>query len=877
MGDTEIVPLRVQNVLDSEIIRLNLWSMKFNATSFKLEGFVRNEEGTMMQKVCSEFICRRFTSTLLFDVSGRFFDLVGQIDREYQQKMGMPSRIIDEFSNGIPENWADLIYSCMSANQRSALRPIQQAPKEPIRTRTEPIVTLADETELTGGCQKNSENEKERNRREREEQQTKERERRLEEEKQRRDAEAEAERRRKEEEELEEANYTLRAPKSQNGEPITPIRFTRGHDNGGAKKVFIFEQTPVRKQGPIASSTPQQKQRLADGANNQIPPTQKSQDSVQAVQPPPPRPAARNAQFASDADLFAVPKAPPSKSVRNLAASNVDIFADVDSVLDTFHFESTPGRVRKPGRRNVSSPSPEPRHRSSSRDGYEQSRYSQRYEHDNSRWSRHNATYRRHEDESRMSRKRSIVRDDFEYSRRHDDGARRRDYYDADIQGDSKRYRGRDASSSSGRSVRFEEEHRRHGDEYRDPRGPRDYNDYGRRRNHANSRSGEDEEKLNAIVRREKELRNRLQKSQKASSSSYRHRSNSSDAEESLNEWDIENQELLDNSMMFGDGIPKRSNARKDKFVKKQATRSKPANSTKSPAQARKKKRASLEDNRDLNDSIACNRPRRSCVTPVAKKITWRKQDLDRLKRVIALKKPSASDADWTEVLRLLAKEGVVEPEVVRQIAITRLKWVEPEQNEEVLKQVEEVEQKRRRGAVARVKENVKMHEELREGGNHRAEDLQSGVESMEDYQPEDVAADQSLLALRTPIVTKKRGGTRASIMPKPVEDSPMSRGNNSTFNSPRLEQTKAKDIETNFKYVQHLSMMQARPSSRLKKSSSMNNSTYRGNKNTSISLEKGTQKALKIINRGTTIHEDDENEDNDDDDDMREEDTSIY
>lgn len=51
----------------------------------------------------------------------------------------------------------------------------------------------------------------------------------------------------------------------------------------------------------------------------------------------------------------------------------------------------------------------------------------------------------------------------------------------------------------------------------------------------------------------------------------------------------------------------------------------------------------------------------------------------------------------------------------------------------------------------------------------------------------------------------------------------------------------------------------------------------YRGNKNTSISLEKGTQKALKIINRGTTIHEDDENEDNDDDDDMREEDTSIY
>lgn len=43
------------------------------------------------------------------------------------------------------------------------------------------------------------------------------------------------------------------------------------------------------------------------------------------------------------------------------------------------------------------------------------------------------------------------MRDDFEYSRRHDDGARRRDYYDADIQGDSKRYRGRDASSSSGR------------------------------------------------------------------------------------------------------------------------------------------------------------------------------------------------------------------------------------------------------------------------------------------------------------------------------------------------------------------------------------------------------------------------------------------
>lgn len=191
-------------------------------------------------------------------------------------------------------------------------------------------------------------------------------------------------------------------------------------------------------------------------------------------------------------------------------------------------------------------------------------------------------------------------------------------------------------------------------------------------------------------------------------------------------------------------------------------------------ASAKKNKRDPIETV-DLNESIASNRPRRSCVATAPKRITWPKRDLDKLRHVIDLKKPSANIDDWAEVTRLLKKDGV-QAAYVKLIAETKLKWKEPTQDAEVLRLEEEEETKRRRGAAAKVKEGVRMRQEIR-GGGEKEDDLRRGVEAVEDYQPDDMDADQSLLALATPVVAKKKGGTRASILPQPVEDSPLVRG----------------------------------------------------------------------------------------------------
>ncbi|PIC52282.1 hypothetical protein B9Z55_002453 [Caenorhabditis nigoni] len=895
MGDRNVVPARVQNVLDMDIVRLNLWSIQFVDSGVILEGFVRSEDGNMMQKVRSGMICKRMTATMLFDFSGCFFELSGQIDREYQQKMGMPSRVIDEFTSGFPENWVSLIKSFLPVNPISAVKHIQPAPREPLRPISEPIVTLPDETTL--------ESEKDQKRREKEERLEKKRleEERLEKErreqklraqkeKERREAvaAAEAEKKRLEEEE-DAANYTIRVPKSQSGEAITPIRFTRGNGQKGANVRPIFDKTPVREKtaGPLASSTPQ------------APPPQQRLSNVEK-KPASPEPQPRNPQrdreiqYASDSDLFAVPKLPAPKTTKPSTTSEassggvLDFLDEMDTLFDTVVVEQTPTRDRRPPRRYSRSPSPRRRQHSSSRDmgkgydNFESSRYSQRYNdnYNTSRMSRRDDTFRRNDerrDESRMSRKRVYNNspDDFEYNNRYDDRSRRPDYYDSDSRYDSKRSRPRETSSSSGRSVRFEDDYRRNHRDPRDRSDSKDYRNYDESRRNPEDRR-EEKRKLNDILRREEELVTRLQ-NRKKPSASYR-REPSSDEDDTADEWDRENQEILDNSMMFGDGLSqkkRRSAGRPSKPSKKERqVQPKPV---RKPPQPKKKQKSPPDE---LNDSIASNRPRRACVTPstpAPKRIVWPKRDLDRLKHTIGLKKPTGSDADWAEVTRLLAKEGV-DAEVVKQVAITRLKWKEPAQDPETIQREEEEEKKRRRGVAARVKEGVKLHEELRQPGVKRGDNSQTGVEAMEDYEPDDVAADQSLLALQTPVGAKRKGGTRASIMPEPVEDSPLVRRNNSTFNSPRLDQTKAKEVETTLKYVQHLSMMNARPSSRAN-TSYYNKSSSRGggSKNTSMSLEQGTRKALKIINRGRTIHEEDEDEDDDDDDEDQYEDGVVY
>lgn len=892
MGDGGVVPARVQNVLDMDVVRLNLWSIQFSGSGVQLEGFVRSEDGNMMQKVHSGTICRRMTATMLFDVAGCFYELAGQIDREFQLKIGMPSRVIDEFTNGFPDNWTFLIKSCLNTEPKSVMRPIQAAPREPFRTRGEPIVTMPDETLLA----ENLAIEKDRKRKEREGQQKREHEERLRgqrEEEQREAADALEEKRQKEEEkqlqeeeekirrqeeEEEAANYTLRAPQSQCGEPITPIRYVRGNGQKGANIRPIFDKTPVsckrtKSVGPLASSTPQapppQQERRPSNIENKQP-----ESSLTAKPRPPVQNPIRETQYCSDSEFFAVPKLPASRSHKNSTASTqsapLDFLDEMDALFETANVDKTPGREKKP--RKVSR-SPSPEFYSSSREGgsgYHRNEFSrhshnQRYNEDynTSRMSRRNDTFRKNEgrrDESQMSRKRGHNNSPDEYSRRWEDRSRRQDHYDPDTRHDTKRPRPRDQSSSSGRSVRFEQDYPRRRPDSRDSSVRRDYRDYEVHRNRESSGDREEQRKLSDILRREREIMTRLQNSQR--SSTFRRTAYSSEEDELADEWDRENQEILDNSTMFDDGLSeKKQKSGGRQFTKQTKTRRPPQpKPARKPAQPKKNNRAEEID--EMNDSIASSRPRRACATPstpAPKRITWPKRDLDKLQHTISLKKPTGADADWAEVARLLAKDGV-DPETVKQVAISKLKWKEPSQ--ETI-QMEEEEKKKRRGAAARVKEGVRMHEELREGGDKRGDNSQGGVEALDDYQPDDVAADQSLLALQTPIAMKKRGGTRASIMPQPVEDSPVAKGSNSTFNSPRLDQTRAKEVETTLKYVQHLSMMNARPSSRAN-TSYLNKSPSRGggSKNTSLSVEQGTRKALKMMNRGRTIHEEDEDDD---------------
>ncbi|CAI2322473.1 unnamed protein product [Caenorhabditis sp. 36 PRJEB53466] len=854
MGDTAVLPIRVQNVLDMEIIRLNLWSIKFNANSIVLEGFVRNEDGTMMQKVSSEAICKRMNATMLFDVSGRFFELTGQIDKEFQLKKGMPGRIAEEFMNGFPENWAFLISSCLSNEQRSAIRPIQAAPVQPLRPK-EPIVTLADETDLSGDrtiSRKNSDKEREDKESTRKAEIEDTEKRKLEEFQQELEQarkQKEAEKRRKEE--LDAANFTFRAPYSEGLGAITPIRFNRGNENTRKRGQKIFD-TPSRE---ILTSTPKT-----------APPREPEQPRTIDG----PKKQEKLVTYATDNDLFAVPKLPRSMPAASRASSlhphplptssssDIDVFDLADSMFETANINTTPARdsrSSKPNRRYDDYSPPNRYHGQSSssntfsREYDSGNRYRGRQDDYNDRISRRDATFRRNytkRDESRMSRKRGYYNSPDEYERsnwRDNRDIRRDDYEGSDY--DSKRYRPRENSSFSGRSVRMED-------------------GYSSNKKHDDLRNQEEYErrKMDEILRKEKEIEARLRRSQKPSRrESFSSTGSLDDTVDMAAEFERENQEILDNSMLG----ERRPSKKRNNVKRMSAEKPKKMIAPKSRAAPQRKKKSDPIATDYLNESIASNRPKRTCATPstpAPKRVTWARRDVDKLKLIIERNKPTGSETDWVEVHRLLAKSGV-EPTDVKLTAITRLKWKEPEvRDPEVQKRNEEEEEKRRNGVKARVKQGMRMRDEMRQGGEQEAAP-ETAAEEVEDYDAADLSADESLLALATPIPAKRKGGTRASIMPEPVEDSPLVRENSLFANSPRLDATKAKEVETTLKYVQHLSTIQARPSSSMNKSH--NKSTTRG-KNTSMTVEQGAKKAMKIINGGRTIHEEDEEDDSEDD-----------
>uniref|UniRef100_A0A8R1I7X3 SANTA domain-containing protein n=1 Tax=Caenorhabditis japonica TaxID=281687 RepID=A0A8R1I7X3_CAEJA len=768
MAETGVLPLCVQNVMDMEIVRLNLWSIKFYAESIKLEGFVRNSDGNMMQKVCSEAICKRMTSVLLFDVSGRFFELVGQIDHEFQVKNGMPSRIVAEFMNGFPENWLFLIKQCLPPTDEQIPQrqiQIQSAPAPP----KEPIVTLADESEhVSDHPKKIVENGRIRDE--------------------------------------ESADCTFRVPHPVAIDAITPIRFTRGVRKENAQRIFD-------------SSTPK-------------PQVEKQKKPLAAF----------------DADLFAAPaparappptRAPPPNPPG--PSSEFVLLDEMDELFNNAEFDKTPGRtVAQPRRINETSRMDRKTSRTYSEDC--DRKYDDRRVECYSRSARENVEPNRNE--FRMNRKRPSVNN---YADEMNGGYNYR----------SNKYGRREVFESNGY----------HSDEFRSREAPssRSYadRDYYSRKSYHRGEEQRNEKMYGDILRREMALETRLKNGR-----SQRHVSESSedsmDDSYMVDEWDRENQRILDSSIVSSFGRFETSPKKSRIYVKKERTAKKARPKPVPPR--RKKNSPDSPEMDDLNDSIASNRPRRACVvpsTPVPKRVTWPKRDLDRLSRVIELKKPSSSDSDWTEVARLLAKEGVEGADAMK-IAMAKLKWKEPVKDcETVQEDLEMVDKKRKRGFAAKVKESVQMMEEMRDGGEQSGEMGGQGVEQAEDYQPADLSADESLLALATPCAGKKKGGTRRSVMPAPVEDSPVIKLNECSYaNSPKLDVTKCKEVETTLRYVHHLSTVQARPGSSSSRSYK-NRSVCLGK---SLSLEQGARKAQKLISMAVGIEEEDEEEEDDDD-----------
>lgn len=134
------------------------------------------------------------------------------------------------------------------------------------------------------------------------------------------------------------------------------------------------------------------------------------------------RPEERSKQsFASDADLFAVPRLPKKSTASSGFSSGFDMLDEMDALFETAKIEKTPvvdSRRRQIPRRFEYETSPPPsRGQSSSSQAYQRdhdsrSYFNDRYDDDRSRMSRRDGTFSRYDsgrDESRMSRKRGLV------------------------------------------------------------------------------------------------------------------------------------------------------------------------------------------------------------------------------------------------------------------------------------------------------------------------------------------------------------------------------------------------------------------------------------------------------------------------------------
>ncbi|CAB3408014.1 unnamed protein product [Caenorhabditis bovis] len=785
-----VVPISVQNILDATILRLNLWSILRNGAV--VEGFQMNETGTMMIKVTSEIILRRMTNNMVVDVSGKFFELIGQIDRNFQTKNGMPKEIIDEFINGFPNNWENLLMKCPRPQHEATVQTVYQGNNSVQRVRQEsdkPFVTMPED--VSDVREKDSRNNTEREDHEASSSISK----------------RQSDNRQDDEDEgrncmkQRDPDCTLRAPEAIMG-AVTPVAWSRNKkEDTHVRQLHVFDSTPIR-------STP------------------KNREPIRVSE-------------------FAIPDLPQRRVPSPLAPREERRF-DSDDVVDELgeffgKLEKTPkiATRRLPDMREKSPEyfnrrRNETRH---SRDEYDyddyrgymkkRPRYENRYEEDE------NTRYR-----VNSSRASSRYYDDYNDRRKPFDYHRHSDYSRSSAY--SSRYEPDDFDRRSRYTSRYEydqvEENRR--------------------------RQRQIEEKLrrkDKTFAHEKSM-NRTYKSRK----SARSRSDSESDDEDDVERELAKKWAQENEM--NDSIDERVERRP-----KRAKREPEVAKKTKPAKKSAKKR---EETPELNESLAKNRPKRSTATPLSayappKVIKWAKREVDKLKRILEMKKPSGSDEDWNEVLRLLGKDGI-SIEEAKKCATNRLKWKEPERDEkEEKKRIEEEkleEEKRRRGVAAAVKESVRMRDEMMEG-ELRKDLLTGSVEAFDDIDAGDISADESLLGAGTPLrmIEEKRGkgGKRRTLVPEPVEDSPLCVSRRSSASkSPRNDAAAMKELETTIRYVQNLTTMSGRPSSRANKSYLNDTRNKSRTKKADISIDQGAEKVMKMLRKARRNEDSDEDMD---------------
>ncbi|CAI5438923.1 unnamed protein product [Caenorhabditis angaria] len=756
MNSGQILPVRIQDVLNMQNYQLRMWSLKFNGQDIRVEGFVMSDDDSMMRKVTSDALVRRMTATFLFDRSGSFFELIGPIDRGFQQKSGMKRELIDEFSEGFPENWGVLLSRCSSIIREQ--KSIDNTP--PIQPQQKgPFVTLADDHTIL---------------------------------------ETKKFEEKQPEKEFVDPNSTFRAPANCYLDAVTPIRWDK-KTKASSIPNRVFEQTPQPNHVPLASSTPQ-----PQNINRQ-----------QNTFAPPPH---------IDQPRFVIPDIEPVES-------NTEIAADIEHLFDEADDIKTPAALRQK------------RQSRDSRFARNQTISSRNY-HDIT--SERNNTTRYTNDREKSGRKRPHFQSR-SLSSDHGIPESRSRYYEDDMRRSRKDMNMTRASSVYQKSVNFEDDR------------------YSRRGNGNKSRMVSSDYEYRDLDNKERYIREKLDRTrrQNHSSSSRKNSSYSETDKENSICWEKENEKLLNESLVAG--RRSKSNGKfKEPKIKKEKKKAAP----------KRQKTPESEDemdneNDDISPNVANRRPVRSCRNtplsdPKPKRIVWLKRELEKLKRIVDMKKPSESEEDWREVHRLLqSRNSQVDWTGIKQIAIDKSIWKntsnqQKPEDDNKFDEAEEEEEKRRKGVAAAVKEDKKLREQM--VGSKNKDVLAESVESVENIEPADISADESFLA-STPVVyteaVRRKGGTRKSVVPAIVDDTPTRSINSSVDQTPKPDATTAKDMETTMKYVHQLASMTNRPGSRANRT----NNTTIGAKNTSISIAKGAQKALKMVKKDVLEEEEEEDE----------------